>query len=187
VRSSLCLLSLLLGLTACASWRDGKADRDKPPPTHYTLDVTAPEELRALLRQHLDLAHMQHARDEDGWLDADLDRLMAAAPAQVRALLETEGYFTPEVQVARSPDADGPPRVEVRVTPGPRTTVDDWQLVVAGALTLPLAVANCVRPSPRGSQAPAPQGATGGNASSRVRSLASGSLIAAPTLICGLE
>lgn len=127
----LCLLSLLLGLTACASWRD---DRKAAPPAHYTLEVKAPDELRTLLLAHLDLAHLQHAPEEDGLTDADVDRLVTGAAAQARTLLETEGYFSPEVEAHRFDAPPALPRIEVRVTPGERTTVQDWQLDVKGAL-----------------------------------------------------
>jgi translocation and assembly module TamA len=127
----LCLLSLVLGLTACASSRE---EKKPPPPTHYVLDVKAPDEVRTLLLQHLDLAHMQHAPEEDGLVDADVDRLVAGAVPQARTLLETEGWFSPEVHAQRIDTPPGPPRIELRVTPGVRTTVRDWQLDVTGPL-----------------------------------------------------
>ena len=55
---------------------------------------------------------------------AELDRLAAAAPAQARALLETEGYFNAEVTIERRERPGRAARAAAsRVRPGPRTTV----------------------------------------------------------------
>lgn len=63
----------------------------------------------------------------------ELRRLVAAAPAQARQLLETEGYFSPEVWA--SLDVDASPRVaRIRVEPGPRARVGNVVLRFEGAL-----------------------------------------------------
>ncbi|MEO5732480.1 MAG: BamA/TamA family outer membrane protein, partial [Rubrivivax sp.] len=60
------------------------------------------------------------------------ERLLNAAPAQARALLQTEGYFTPEIKVERQ---DGePPQVLITVDPGPVTVVGSVDLEVNGPL-----------------------------------------------------
>jgi translocation and assembly module TamA len=96
------------------------------------LEIDAPAPLRELLQRNLDLARLvalndDEARDETEWL-----RLVGAAPAQARELLQTEGYFAASVQVQRDPSPPG--KVLVKVTPGPRTRVRSLALNVQGPL-----------------------------------------------------
>jgi translocation and assembly module TamA len=100
----------------------------------YELDVQAPGPLRALLLNYLDLARFQHLPVNDSITGAELDRLAAAAPAQARALLETEGYFNADVHVTRDTTAAGSTLLHVVVAPGPQTIVGDWSLDVQGDL-----------------------------------------------------
>jgi translocation and assembly module TamA len=112
-----------------------KEDASAPAsPPAYDLHVEAPDALRVLLLAHLDLTRLRTAPDTEGIAGAELDRLVAAAPAQVRALLETEGYYAPEVRVARDTPAEGLPQVRIQVVPGPRTMVDAVQIDVTGEL-----------------------------------------------------
>lgn len=103
-----------------------------PLPEAQGLQIDAPSELHTLLLRNLDLARLvsltgPEAPDETEWL-----RLVAAAPAQVRELLETEGYFHPEVQVRRE---RGPPAVvHLRVVPGPRVKIDEVMLSLQGVV-----------------------------------------------------
>jgi len=114
---------------------DGPRPGGEPPPAPPKTDgltIDAPAELRTLLLRNLDLARLaalaeSEAPDEVEWL-----RLVAVAPAQVRELLETEGYFHPEVQVQR--DRGPPPVVRVKVVPGPRVKIDEVSLSVGGVL-----------------------------------------------------
>ena len=101
----------------------------------YRLEVQAPRPLRELLAQHLDLARFRDAPAREGLTAAELDRLVAQAPEQARALLATEGYFSPLVAVDRGPpDASGLPLVRVAVQPGQRTIVQGLQLKFQGEL-----------------------------------------------------
>jgi translocation and assembly module TamA len=98
---------------------DPAAAAATPERAVYRLDViAAPEPLRRLLLDHLDLARFQNAPATDAITNAELDRLVAAAPAQARTLLQTEGYFDAEVVAARETAADGMAVVRVQVTPG---------------------------------------------------------------------
>ena len=127
------MLSMLMGvalLGGCASLpffgKDAEADgaaRAEPQVALYELEVRAPDPLRRLLLDYLDLARFQNAPASEAITGAELDRLAAAAPAQARALLETEGYFDADVKVARSEGAAGLPRIEIDVVPGPRVIV----------------------------------------------------------------
>jgi translocation and assembly module TamA len=120
----------------------GAAGAD-PERALYELDIAAPAALRTLLKNYLDLSRFQNAPEAEGITLAELDRLIAAAPAQARALLETEGYFNPAVTATRVDGAPGTsaavaaagkPLVRVSVEPGPRTRVEEFTLDAAGPL-----------------------------------------------------
>ena len=104
------------------------------------LTVEAPSNVRPLLERFLDLARLQEISR-----DADIDnsewlRLIAAAPAQARELLQTEGYFNAEVTVKRDPV--DPSRVIVTVLPGPRTQVDSLRVETEGEVSRRAEVGN---------------------------------------------
>jgi translocation and assembly module TamA len=134
-------LALLLG--ACASVEPAAPARgsgenadtaslEGAPETGTRLRVDAPAPLRQLLLRYLDLARLAAMREDEAPDDVEWLRLIAAAPAQVRELLQTEGYFNPQVQVRREP---GPPQVvHVRVVPGPRARIVNVVLHEQGAL-----------------------------------------------------
>jgi len=100
----------------------------------YRLEVQAPDELRKLLMNYLDLARFQSAPATEDIDAAELDRLVRVAPAQVRELLETEGYFNATVTVPPVTHDAGLPLVRVRVEPGPRATVGTVTIAAVGAL-----------------------------------------------------
>ncbi len=96
------------------------------------LVVDAPSALRSLLSQYLDLATLQNLPSSETLDASEWARLIAAAPAQARDLLKTEGYFDAEVSVSRS--GSQPTEVRVTVKPGPRTQVAAVQIDVEGEL-----------------------------------------------------
>lgn len=124
------------------------------PRLGMVLDVQAPAPLKDLLLRHLDLSRVQQLPDQDTLSPQEGARLIAAAPQQVRDLLQTEGYFDPEVSVYRAgqagavaapggpqatPTAEAAPGtgpatwvVVVRVNPGPRTQVSSLQVQALG-------------------------------------------------------
>lgn len=130
------------------------------PGARYRLTLDAPSGLMPLLLRHLDLARYQHPRGPgaaglgarlgsalaeaggeaapDPALDitpAELARLLAAAPAQAQALLDTEGHFAAEVEAQREADAAaGLPSLRLRIRPGPQAEVAGLALKVDGAL-----------------------------------------------------
>jgi translocation and assembly module TamA len=139
----------------------------------WQLDIRAPAELRALLRNYLDLARFQSALQtgeddraasaasassaastEPASSDAsatsaasapapepmqitraELRRLVAAAPDQVRSLLQARGHFQPVVntRVTETPGA-GTVAVSIQVDPGPVTRVSKVQILFEGEL-----------------------------------------------------
>ncbi len=112
------------------------AEAASPDQAVYRLEVVAPTPpLNVLLSTYLDLARFQNVPTTDGITTSELDRLIAAAPAQARALLETEGYFNADVKVERVANAGpGKPLLRIVVTPGPRASVEKLTLNAEGPL-----------------------------------------------------
>lgn len=137
------LVLLLVALGGCASlskWLPQPVDARvaersaNPERAVYQLDVVAPNELRRLLLIYLDLSRFQNAPETDSITAAELDRLVLAAPAQARSLLETEGYFSAQVDVDKLPSSGAGLLLQVRVSPGARTLVQSVELMVEGDL-----------------------------------------------------
>ncbi len=142
LRAALCL-PLAVALGGCASLpffapkdANGAPAGAAPAPgiAQYRLEVVAPAPLDKLLGNYLDLARFQNAPQGEGITGVELDRLAAAAPAQARTLLETEGYFNAGVSVEHSTEANGAPLVRIVVSPGPQALVSEASLEVRGAL-----------------------------------------------------
>ncbi len=97
--------------------------------------IDAPPELKALLERHLDLVRLGRlARDEVD--DTEWSRLIDAAPAQVRDLLQTEGYFNPRVSLERAAERvpGEPDTLQLQLRPGPRARVSRFNLEAEGEL-----------------------------------------------------
>lgn len=116
-------------LAACLVMVSAAAQSPAPA---VVLEVQAPDALRTLLEQHLDLARLQRLDDGAQLDDSEWARLVGAAPAQARELLQTEGYFSAQVTVQRTPGR--PQRVRLVIEPGVRTTVGRFDLVTEGEL-----------------------------------------------------
>lgn len=142
IRAAAALLActLLAGCSSLNVFGLGREDEAAERPavvlkTAWTVEVVAPDELRTLLTDYLDLVRFSRVPATDTMTPAELARLAAAAPAQARALLETEGYFNAEVTIEnRPPGDDGLPRLRLRVEPGPRVQVASLELKAVGAL-----------------------------------------------------
>lgn len=105
------------------------------PTLGVVIEIEAPEPLKALLERYLDLVRLGRINREDVE-DSEWARLVDAAPKQVRELLQTEGYFAPQVDIQRTAGrAMGKPdRVLLQVTPGERARIGRVTLEVEGAL-----------------------------------------------------
>jgi len=100
------------------------AQRGQPA---FDLVVRAPDPLRQLLERHLELRRYREVTDLD---DAEIARLVVLAEKDARELLGTQGYFAPQVRIAREP---GPrPTLVVEVQPGERTRVADVRIDFEG-------------------------------------------------------
>ena len=94
--------------------------------------VDAPAPFKALLEKNLDIEHAAHLADAEGLDDNEWARLVAAAPAQARALAQTEGYFNAVVTV--EPEAADPDRLHIKLVPGEPATVGRLTLDFDGEL-----------------------------------------------------
>lgn len=105
-----------------------------PAEPRFDIDLQATPELSDFLLRHLELQRFRTLRD----LDAnELERLLEAAPDNLRDLLGTLGYFAPVIEVSLTPTATPTAQeaaaaessrgklgtVTVRVEPGPVTRV----------------------------------------------------------------
>ncbi len=130
---ALLALVAVLGLSGCALLPRPSPDAAAAAPSPVEVRIEAPEALARLLETHLDLTRLAQLAAGETLDDTELRRLVAATPAQARALLATEGYMAAEVSAERVADTV-PPRVQVRVQAGPRTRVAQVRLEVRGAL-----------------------------------------------------
>ncbi len=101
-------------------------------PAHaLTVEVTAPDALKPLLMQYLDVARA--ARQDEKPDAEEIVRLQRQSDLTARDLLATEGYFSPQV-TSTVERIDDDWRVDYRIDPGPRTTVRSVALTFDGAL-----------------------------------------------------
>lgn len=122
--------ALLLGAGGCAMFDKKKKDSHSynAEQPSFNLRVEAPDDVQEMLEQHLDLRRFSTLPDVN---DAELRRLMRAAPNNAKQLLATEGYFNPKISVrkvaakkAEAVDAEKRlPTVLVKVQTGKPTQV----------------------------------------------------------------
>lgn len=101
------------------------------PAYALTVEVDAPDEIKALLTQYLETARAARLGEK---LDADeIARLKRQSDLTAHDLLATEGYFSPQVESTVEPVGDDW-RVVYRITPGVRTTVRSVKFAFEGEL-----------------------------------------------------
>jgi len=96
------------------------------------LVVEAPSPFKALLEKNLDLERAARLAEADSLDDTEWARLVAAAPAQARALAQTEGYFHADVTATADP-ADAH-RIVIKLVPGEPATVGRFTLEFDGEI-----------------------------------------------------
>jgi translocation and assembly module TamA len=106
-----------------------QAQTTPAPPPAFELVVRAPPPLRALLEKHLELRRYRQVSDLD---DAEIARLLVLAEKDARELLATQGYFAPDLKIAREPGAR--PTVVIEVTPGEIAQVEDVRIDYEGEI-----------------------------------------------------
>ena len=97
-------------------------------PLHYEVRIDAPRPLNELLEQNLDLLRFRGNPRIDR---EQLQRLVRVAPGQIKALVATDGYYSPDV-TAQLEDGDGAPLVRIKVAPGEPVRVGEIDLVLQG-------------------------------------------------------
>lgn len=107
--------------TSAAADTSADSTAGRPAAPRFDVSLQAPEPVRAFLLRHAELQRFRELPDLDA---SELDRLVAQAPADLRNLLGTQGFFSPVVRVRldRS-DSAGLPRVFIDIEPGPPTLV----------------------------------------------------------------
>ena len=112
---------------------DANANPDGPPRFGISLDTL--ESLKPMLLRHMELQRFRFLSDLDA---SELERLLAAAPDNLRDLLGTQGYFDPKIHINWQPAASSDPKtaplgeVDIRVEPGPLTEVATSQVYFQG-------------------------------------------------------
>jgi translocation and assembly module TamA len=143
-RAAAVLMALLVG--GCAAFKATPQESTAPAAATGStparagalgvqIDIVAPADLKALLEKHLDLVRLGKM-DRTDVDDTEWSRLIDAAPGQVRALLQTEGYFAPRVGLSRAPQrqAGQPDLVILSIEPGERARVSRLTLQAEGEL-----------------------------------------------------
>lgn len=97
----------------------------------FTIELTAPSELRSLLNTHLELRRYQKVADLD---DAELRRLLALSETNIRQLLATQGYFMPTITQQLDTPPAAVPAVRIVVESGPQTRIGQLDLQIGGAI-----------------------------------------------------
>lgn len=105
-------------------------------PASASLEVVGPPALKALLERYLDVARVGSLSGGEIIDETEWTRLIDATPAQARSLLQTEGYFAPQITMTRDIDFGNPAqrRVRLLLEPGPRTQVSRVTLEAEGEL-----------------------------------------------------
>ena len=100
-----------------------------PQVTAFDIAVRAPAEVRELLEKHLELQRYRAVTDLD---EAELARLIVLAERNVRNLVGTLGYFSPDIRITREGGVNERPVIVVAVDPGQATNIGPVALTFAG-------------------------------------------------------
>ncbi|MBC7445577.1 MAG: BamA/TamA family outer membrane protein [Polaromonas sp.] len=100
-----------------------------PEVTAFDITVRAPGAVRELLEKHLELQRYRAVTDLD---DSELQRLIVLAERNVRNLVGTLGYFSPDIRITREGAAAQRPVIVVAVEPGQATRIGAVALSFAG-------------------------------------------------------
>ena len=100
-----------------------------PEVTAFDIVVRAPPVIKGLLDQHLELQRYRAVTDLD---EAELARLVVLAERNVRNLVGTLGYFSPEIAITREGAATQRPTIVVAVEPGQPTLIESVDISFLG-------------------------------------------------------
>lgn len=123
-------VALAASLTVASSFAEERAPGDadaNPDSFRFSVEIDAPEPVRAMLEKGLDL--VRWAAESQVTLPL-LERLVVEARTATRDALAADGYFSAQVTSEIAPVP--PARVRLKVEPGPRTFVEDVNLRFTG-------------------------------------------------------
>jgi len=101
-------------------------------PPSFTVEVQAPDDVHQLLEKHMELERFSQHPD---LRRREVVSLLNAADANIRDLIGTLGYFSPQIELQLRDTPEGnkaPMAVTVKVEPGPPTTVRTAQIAFSG-------------------------------------------------------
>jgi translocation and assembly module TamA len=101
----------------------------EPEVSAFDIVVRAPAAVRELLENHLELQRYRAVTDLD---EAELARLIVLAERDVRNLVGTFGYFSPDIRITREGALNQRPTIVVAVDPGEATLVSTVAINFAG-------------------------------------------------------
>ncbi len=99
-------------------------------PLRWRIVLDAPGNVRKLLEQHLDIYRYRNRPEVDALLPQRITSLTAEG---ARQLLATEGYFSPQVEVALDRNNEESV-VRLRVDPGQQTQVASASIKITGVI-----------------------------------------------------
>ena len=100
-------------------------------PARFRVELSAPSPLAKLLQSNLDIERWSKREDVTA---AQFEQLVRSAPDQIKQILATEGYFSPQVTVSVEAAGEGQ-TVRFTVEPGAPTKVSSIDLRFAGPVT----------------------------------------------------
>ena len=101
----------------------------QPEVTAFDITVRAPSTVREMLEKHMELQRYRAVTDLD---DVELERLIVLAERNVRNLVGTLGYFSPDIRITREGGVNERPVIVVAVEPGQATTIGPVAMTFAG-------------------------------------------------------
>jgi len=100
-----------------------------PEVTAFDISIRAPAQVQELLERHLELQRYRAVTDLD---EAELERLIVLAERNVRNLVGTLGFFSPDIGITREGGVNERPVIVVAVDPGQATTIGPVAMTFAG-------------------------------------------------------
>lgn len=100
-----------------------------PEVTAFDITVRAPPAVRDMLEKHLELQRYRAVTDLD---EAELERLIVLAERNVRNLVGTLGFFSPDIRISREGGVNERPVIIVAVEPGQATAIGPVAITFAG-------------------------------------------------------
>ena len=114
--------------------RSDRSDRSAPQILAFDIDIQAPPEIKDYLQRHMELQRYRELSDLDA---SELARLLTAARGNVKDLLGTLGYFSPEIALAVQDTPQNPKaarRVDITVLPGDAVKISEVNIDFVGPI-----------------------------------------------------